>query len=553
MDVLLINPPFAMPDKPCISIPVLAAYLKQRGVHVQGLDANIEFYRRFLSPENIQSSRRFAKKRILELESKVGMTIPEKSEYARLVGIITESEPVHEQLSSLFEPHVFSNVEKFSLFRVALHLVSVPHYPEWLGFTEATGYIRYISKYHKFSSSAIIQSLEDTALHSEYLEDILRPVLQQHSPSLVGISLSFPDQVFSAFRCAQIVKRWCSDIHVTIGGAFVSCHMRELTNIDLFDVVDSFIVDDGEVPLEALIRELSSSAPDFSNVPGLMYSSGGKIVKNASVTPLSMDQLPTPDYSIFLLDRYLIKRESMALLFRLSRGCSWAKCAFCRTELPLIYAYSQPSSDHLFKQLQAVIEQTGVHIFHFTDDAASPEILEELSRKLIEAGLNIKWAVNVRFDRRLTLERLLLYKQAGCRCVYIGLESYTERMMKLMRKGISEALVEKVLSNLSWVGIPAVVYMIVGFPAETKEEAWESYHKLVKLKEQGLIRRVIYNIFELNAYSPVSAHPEKFGITHIPTKEGADLMPPITDLESEGMTREEAYRLCAVFTQMYDA
>ena len=547
-DILLIQPPFSMPDKPYISIPTLAAYLKKQGITVRGLDLNIEFFRQFLSPKNLQASKAFTEKRFAELNEQSDLNFLEMSEYSLLVEILREIANVERKLSRLFESYTFSNVEKFFLFRVALKLASVPYFPEMLGMTNNTGYIRYTSKYSRFSSRDILKSLEDTSLYSQHLKGILFPILQQDKPILVGISLTFPDQVFPAFKCAQIIKRWFPDIHLTIGGAFVSCHMREFTNTDLFRVADSFVLDDGEIPLEMLIKELGSSDPNLDNIPGLVYLSNGKIVKNEPATPINMQELPAPDYSIFPLDRYLIKRSSMALLFRLSRGCYWAKCTFCKTQLPIINCHSQPSSEYLFHQLSTVIEQTGVRIISFSDDAASPEILEDISRRLIAAQIEIKWVVSLRFDKRLTIERLQLYKKAGCHSIYFGLESYNPRVLKLMRKGISEALVEQILSNLSQVGISAGIYMIVGFPTETEEEARKSYQKILKLKDLGLIKHCIYNVFELAPYSIISSDPDKFGITKIYTKEGADLMPPVSRFESKkGMNRKQAFQLLALF------
>lgn len=547
VDLILINPPFSLPDKPYISVPTLAAYLKQKGLSVHGIDANIEFWREFLSSENLLASKKFAEQRLTELNERRELDFAQMLEYTRLLAALKETQAAEKKFSALFEPYPLSNVEKFSLFSRALKLASTPHFPESIEFIHENGYISYTSGESFFSSESILRSLEKPSLYSRTLEKMLPQMLKPYATPLIGISLTFPEQVLPAFKCAQIMKRCFPEAHITIGGAFVSCHMREFAHTGFFDVVDSFILDDGEEPLETLSRELASQSPDFSLVPGLVYLSGTKIVRNSPASPIDMNLLPPPDYSIFSIDRYLIKRSSMALLFRLSRGCYWGKCTFCRTELPVIDCHSQPSAEHIFNQLQAVITQTGVKIFHFTDDAASPEIVEELSQKIIEAGVKIKWVTHFRFDPRLTVERLNRYKQAGCHTINLGLESYSARILALMKKGISETLVERVLTDLSTAGIPAVVYMIVGFPTETEEEAGNSYKKLVGLKERGLIKRTIYTPFALVAYSAISVNPEKFGITRIHTEPGVDLMPPIMDFDSTGMERTRMFHLFTKF------
>jgi hypothetical protein len=545
--VLLIHPPFSMPDKPCISIPALAAQMKRKGIHVRGLDANIEFWRRFLSPKNLQTARAHAEERWEALQGKVEMNDSEKAECTLLKNALNGSAAHWERLLLLFEPNLFSNVERFHLFWIALSLASTPYYPERLGATGPTGYIRYFSPHHKFASGDMLASLQHKTIYASYLEDILCPAIERHSPLLAGISLSFPDQALPAFKCAQIIKNRFPGVHVVIGGAFVSCHMRELSNIGVFDVVDSLVLDDGEIPLEALVEELSSPSPNFHNIPGLMYAANGVIAKNAPAVPLDMELLPAPDYSIFPLERYLVPINSMALLFRLSRGCYWARCTFCRTELPLIHCYSQAGAGRIFEHLKSVVEQTGVTIFHFTDDAASPETLEAVSRKIIQAGMQIKWVANFRFDRRLTLERLLIFKLAGCHTVYLGLESYNSRILKLMRKGIDIKQVKPILDSFARAGIRATIYMIVGFPTETEEEARNSFNHILSLKAEGLVHRVIYNVFELQSFSTIELNYKMFGIKKIGRNPKADLSPPTMDFDSTGMTREQAVALCSSF------
>jgi radical SAM superfamily enzyme YgiQ (UPF0313 family) len=547
MKVLLIYPPFAMPDKPYISIPALASYLRMKNIEVHAVDANIEFYRHFLSIKNIDRSEAYARNRLMELNGKLELNLPEMIEYSRLVVTLNEVRDSINDIKSLFACSSFPSHKKMWLFRQAIQLASSPFFPEWLGFTDSTNYIRYKSKFKKFSSHGILESLKHTTLFSEPLEHILPSNLNGISPLLVGISVAFPDQILPAFKCAQIIKKIMPGIHITLGGSFVSCHMREIKEPRLFETVDTFILDTGEIPLEKLTRELSKSQPDLSRVPGLVYLCRGKIRKNPSQPPPELDSLPPPDYTISPLDRYLVKQDRMALLFRLSRGCYWGNCAFCNCELPMIKCYEQSPFELVYQHLKTVIQQTGVRVIYFSDDAAPLPVLDYISNKMIEDNLNIDWVVNLRFDSRLTLERAMLFRKAGCRSIFLGLESCTDRVLKLMRKGISMKVVQQVLSNISWGGINANVYMIVGLPTETEEEALHSFSKVKDFISKGLIKNCIYNIFQISSYSPISLSPEKFGISSIFRPKEDDLAPPITDFKSQGMSRKKASELFLAF------
>ncbi len=538
-----------MPDKPYISIPALAAYLKTREIQVDVLDANIEFYHSFLSPEHIAFARFFTETRLLGLNEKPELTQLEGLEYKRLIHTIRKCTGIEDNVFSLFAENSLSNVGRLQLFRKALTLAGAPFFPEMIEFTASTGYVRYISKANRFSSEEIIKNIHETSLFTNILKDILMPVLEKTSAPVIGISVAFPDQILPAFQCAAIIKNYLPNAHVTMGGAFISCHMRELKNPGLFDSVDSFVLDEGEIPLEQLIREMSSPEPDLSRVSGLVYLRDGKIVKNSPAAPVDMNLLPAPDYESIPLDRYLMPANSMALLVRLSRGCYWARCTFCKTRLPYINDYQPLSTDNVYEHIRSLHKQFNINVFQFTDDSASPEVLEEISKRIINDRMNIRWVANLRIDPRLTMKRFLLFRQAGCHALYFGVESYNDRILKLMNKGISESMIDKTLQDVSWSGINDIVYMIVGFPSETKKEARDSFERIKSYIAKGCIANCIYNVFEISPFSAIYDNPEKFGITDTYFDHGSDLLPPIIDFKSSGMSREEAIELFLSFNR----
>jgi anaerobic magnesium-protoporphyrin IX monomethyl ester cyclase len=549
MNIVLIYPPFAMPNRPHIALPCLAAYLKSRGVGVSAFDANIEFYHSLLEPESMSRSATFAGDRFRELEEKPALSLSQEIEYRRLSAIRQDAADTGDMTRALFGGGLLTNEERMRWFHRAVRLAAVPWFPEYLDFTESTNYIRYKSPFRKFSTGDILDSLKQPSLVSPFMEEKLMPLVREQNPDIVGISVAFPDQIIPAFFCAQLIRRHLPTVYITLGGSFISTHMRSVKEPRLFDFIDSLVLDNGEVPLERLAGALAGSGSAWQAIPGLVYycRSRGKIVVNPPDPPLELATLPPPDYAIFPLDRYLANRESLVLLFQLSRGCYWGRCTFCNSLLPMIRCHDQPPAENLYQKLKRVIEQTGAGQIHFTDDAASPQVLEGLSRYIKRDKVKIGWGANVRFDKDLTLERLFLYREAGCCSLCLGLESYNNRVLRLMGKGITTALVDKILSNISWAGIESVVYMIVGFPGETEEEALFSFGKIKEFMDKGLISDCVYNIFEISPHSAISASPAAFGIEKISCDDDLDLVPPIVNFESAGMSRSTASRLCLSF------
>lgn len=213
----------------------------------------------------------------------------------------------------------------------------------------------------------------------------------------------------------------------------------------------------------------------------------------------------------------------------------------------MVSHYQQPPTDFLYKQIKAVVEDTGVRTLHFSDESAEPMILEELSRKIIANKLKINWLTHLRFDSLLTIERLTTYRQAGCVTVIMGLEAYNNRILKLMKKGTTISLIDKILSNVSWSGTNIFVYMIVGFPTETEEEALYSYSKIKQFKEEGTISSYVYNVFRITSGSPICENTQLYGITHIHPHASRDIDPNIFDFDAPGMSRDTAKRLEDMF------
>jgi len=549
-DILLIQPPFSMPDKPYISVPVLSAYLKSKGVSVAGLDLNIEFFREFLSPEHLHVCLGKTEIRLKELENSGADNVQYKIN--ALKKLLTSVSDNKASLFKLFSSSRPSNSHAFQLLKYGLSLACFPYYPEYLDFTITTGYIRYHSQFKKFSSSHILKSIQCETIYSRLIEPIISRSIKKENPFCVGISLTFPDQVLPTFKCAQIIKSKFPDIFVVMGGAFVSTHMREIGEAEIFQYIDALILDEGEAPLNHLVSELKKSEPDLGSVPNLCYLDRGRPVHTGQHQPVIVNDLPAPDYGLFSLDRYIVNHETMALLFRISRGCYWKRCSFCRTEISFIKGHSSPDAELIFQHLKTVIEETSVSIIHFSDDAAIPEIMEHIATQIIKDKISIKWVANFRFDNRLTTDRLRLYKESGCHSIYLGLESLNPRILKLMNKGITEDLVTKNIKVIKESGIPIVAYMIVGFPTETEDEARESFNKMYEMRKNNLIKKCVYNVFEVASSSPIALSPEKYGIKSIAYDQECDLLPPSSKFEADGMSREKATALCNEFIHALD-
>lgn len=445
-DLLLINPPFGPLLEPYISIPVLADYLLSRNINVRAYDANRALIVSMLNHGRIRQGIEFTESRFMELNARSKLDFSECCEYFRIVSALIEALPHRPELAWLSSPFSdFSDIQESRAIKSAIRLILLPYFPEIV--LDETLTPRF-GRYSPVSTADILASLEHECFYSSQLEEIIRDVLKRHNPKIIGFSVVFDDQVIPAFQLAHLIKKIAPKIHITMGGPSISIHFRTVGEKRLFEVIDSLILDEGEVPLEQLVCELSMPGGDFTRVPGMVYCRDGCIDSNPPAGPVDMELTALPRYEIFPLDSYPKKKENLVLSFRLSRGCHWQRCAFCRTDLYAIKHHQQPPFSFIYERLIAMIEATGCTKFLFSDDSADPQLLEYISRRLIKDRVGIKWKTHTRLHRQLTRETSRLYKEAGCIVLYLGVETLSDRLLKLMKKGISAQLVDEVLTEI---------------------------------------------------------------------------------------------------------
>ena len=548
MSLLLIFPPFGMLQTPHLAIPALSAYLSSAGVEVSVLDANIEFLHYFLTRKRVEEGRKFAEEKMQELNSAASLTLFDQLQYMNLCSL------------SLIPNEVFNTDIVFDTTKtcpleykpLAVHstlaAASAPFFPERIDVKLLVETVKYYPHKSKFTVDDLVDSVKRPRIFAGFFERILPDIINKKTPDIIGISVAFDDQINAALLCAGTARKLAPDAHIVLGGSFVSNNMSRISNKRIFELVDSLVIGEGEIPLKRLTEEIGSGHPDFSRVPGLIYPDGKKILRNPVAPPIKTDSLPIPDFSSFNFDRYTMPIHLMGVPFRSSRGCPWNKCYFCNTNCLKINHYEQASADYMYNAISTMADKTGADYFNFADNATDPEVLEQFSRRVIDNKLNIRWTTSLRLDKNITLERCQLYRVAGCTNLFFGLESYNDRLLKIANKGTTVKSIDSALSNASWAGIYIYVYMMVGLPTETEDEAYKNYQEILKLINKGVISKAIYNSLFLYPGSLYYSNPSLYGIRNARIPEGCDLDCIIYDYETDGMTRERSRDLAAEFS-----
>ena len=546
-DILLVYSPFGVLFDPYISTPTLAGYLKLKGFKVTAYDINREFFFRFLSPENICNGLTFINKRFDQLNRQKCLSFMEINEYWLIVSLLLLREEFESDIRNIVIPYAsFDQVQNSKAVKFFTLVASMPNFPEIIS-TKVQ--LEKWSEFNHFSTQDILRSTEKQNIYSDILRGIIADYVQNNpAPKAIGLSVVFQHQIIDAFQCAKIFREFCPDTHITMGGPSISNFFRELKETKLFDIVGSFILDEGEMALENLLIELKKEKPDLANVPNLLYRNNGSLVRNKDAHSLDLEQAPAPAYDVFDLDRYTNSRDKLKVPFRLSKGCVWKKCSFCRTNLQVCSDFQQPSVDVVYNNLLECINRQKVKYFFFSDESAGPLVLERICKRLIADNIKINWHAHTRVSPKLTRERCELYSKAGCNYLSIGVESFSDRILEMMKKGIDSKLIDRVFNNIRGA-ITIHAYMMIGFPTETEEEALHSHRILNEYVDKNIISSYSYSSFTLIYGSEIWNNRKEYGITDVRLPPLSDLSADSVDFSCTGLERSRVFELFLDFNK----
>ena len=359
-----------------------------------------------------------------------------------------------------------------------------------------------------------------------YIDNILLSILKDRietvQPTLFLISVPFPGNLYSAFRSAQWVKKHYPNIKISMGGGFPNTELRSLSDARVFEFFDYITLDDGETPIEELIANIEN--PNHNSYKRTFLLEDGKVVykNNSSQHDYKQSQVGTPDYSDLLLDKYISVIEIVNPMHRLwsdgrwnkltmAHGCYWGKCTFCDISLDYIKVYEPVAASLLCDRMEEMIAQTGETGFHYVDEAAPPALMRALALEILRRKLAVTWWTNIRFEKSFTQDLCLLLKASGCIAVSGGLEVASDRLLKLIDKGVTVEQVAKVTRNFTEAGIMVHAYLMYGYPTQTVQETIDSLEMVRQLFEAGVLQSGFWHQFAMTAHSPVGMFPEQFG------------------------------------------
>lgn len=546
--VLLITPPFTQLNTPYPATAYLKGFLNTKSIASSQMDLGIEVILELFKSETLrilferipkeaelsQNSRRIYKLReqyILTIDAVIGFL---QNENPTLAHVIADGDFLPQ--ASRFE----NNEDLEWAFGImgtrdkARHLATL--YLEDLSdlIVEAIdphfGFSRYAERLSMAASSfdPLYQTLNGpSSFIDEILIELLKRKLETEQFALVALSVPFPGNLYSALKCGQFIKANYPQTKVVLGGGYPNTELRSLTETRIFEFVDFITLDDGEAPILNLLQHLQGNREPEQLKRTLCYRNNKVEYFNGSGDrDFSQMEVGTPDYSDLPLSKYLSVIEIANPMHRMwsdgrwnkltmAHGCYWGKCTFCDINLDYIKRYEPSTAIMLVDRMEELIKQTRETGFHFVDEAAPPALMKEVALEILRRQLNVSWWTNIRFEKSFTLDLCRLLKASGCIAVSGGLEVASDRLLKLIDKGVSVEQVARVTDHFTQCGIMVHAYLMFGFPTQTIQETVDSLEMVRQLFMNGVLQSGFWHQFAMTAHSPVGLEPGKFKVERV--------------------------------------
>jgi len=549
-DILLITPPFTQLNTPYPATAYIKGFLNTKNISSYQIDLGIDVILELFSKSGIQKifDKEIDVQNVAENSQRIFAL---REEYLKtidqVISFLQNKNPtLARQICSMnFLPEAsrFNQLDdmEFAFGNMGLqdkakHLATL--YLEDLSdyivenIDSDFGFSRYAERLGK-SANSFDELYHKLQSEQTFIDDFTLKILQEKlelvQPKLVCFSIPFPGNLYSAFRSAKFIKENYPHIKTAMGGGFPNTELREIKDQRVFEFFDFITLDDGELPIELVYENVCHSEENQeSQLKRTFVIENQEVVykNNSTRHDYKQSDIGTPDYTDLQLDKYISVIEIANPMHSLwsdgrwnkltmAHGCYWGKCTFCDISLDYIKIYEPISAKILVDRMEELIKTTGETGFHFVDEAAPPALMREVALEILRRNLVVTWWTNIRFEKSFTQDLCFLLKLSGCVAVSGGLEVASDRLLKLIDKGVSVDQVAKVTRNFTEAGIMVHAYLMYGYPTQTVQETVDSLEMVRQLFEMGILQSGFWHQFAMTAHSPVGQNPEEFGVTPI--------------------------------------
>lgn len=549
MEALLIHPPFADPTQAYLSLPTLKGWLRAHGLDARVVDLNLEAAHWLFTPEALRDVGRRIGSRFVDLNRKQALDFDEQREFRavvesrakieRALGADPSPAAVFQSREQFYDPEAYAlarrTVDGF------FEALSAAYWPFRFGFNSATHNVvpwsfELLDEYANGAKSPL------RTFYESYFPDLAEwdwesgelPPVDLSTIGFVGISVVFPSQIPEALHLCRFLRERAPHVFLMLGGPGlhqIAVHLGDEGRLRLLAYVDAIGLYEGERTLEQLLPRIEAwrAASDTSARFELLRDVANILCVDPSTSAphlgprwsLDLREASPPDYSDLDLDRYWA--PSRTLLYAPTRGCYWGKCSFCYYGLAdtATAKYREIPPEQAAAELGQLSRRYGVKNVYISCDVLSPVYAVKLAQALIDKNVKIRWSSDFKIEAYFTPERCELLFRSGLRSAAFGIESGSDRILELMRKGCDRETMTRVNRAFHDAGIATEWMTFTDHPDESVEEALDTVHWIES--EQEFVDLFIVGRFGLEPGSHIAQEPARYGVRKIYWAAGDDL------------------------------
>lgn len=327
----------------------------------------------------------------------------------------------------------------------------------------------------------------------------------------IGFSTTFASVPFINAILLMIRNKIQDRPIIIIGGA--GTNYKEIRSLFKEDLIDYFIIGEGEHPLLCLLRDLQKNKMLYDDSSCIIWKDNPQnhavCLKASRDNSLNINNIPFPTFEEFDLNSYT-QQDLLPLIS--SRGCV-RSCIFC-CDAPLKRPYRCRSPEKVAGEIKHHVERYNSRKrFEFSDLLINGDLnfLDKFCSLLIDMNLGICWGGQATVRKDMDIDLFKKMKKAGCGGLTFGCESFSDNVLKLIHKGMTSEDAKETFIKAKEAGMLVEINLIVGFPGEEEKDIDETI-KFIKENAKWIDKINSLNICTIGPGMYIYEHLEKYNI-----------------------------------------
>jgi anaerobic magnesium-protoporphyrin IX monomethyl ester cyclase len=355
------------------------------------------------------------------------------------------------------------------------------------------------------------------------------PLVQREQPVVIGFSLLGDQQLAATIACTRWLREFGFEGLIVWGGSDIRYTHDKCGRPESWwrELPDFLCLGEGETAILTLARRgraaersigdgwrrsitVSRNPKDETFIGGLISQPLNRTLLPAKRYE-KVDTLAQYDFDGFdLHDGYLMPWPIVP--YQGSRGCHWGICAFCDHEEGYRLNYRPKTATQVVDHMEYFRSQFGVTHLQFVDEAIEPQWMVDLNDEIERRNLAgvFRWSNYSKIAKEVDFEFLNRSYINGCRLILFGVESFQQRLLNVVRKGIRRNDIFNTMRDVRRANISSWIWLISGLPSQTPAEARADIADLRSL--EGIIDAASVGRYRISANSDIFRESEKFGI-----------------------------------------